>query len=322
MKPSIIVFAVLLSSCAAALAQTRVDAPASDRRQAMQAAAEALAVGRRAEAADMYRAIADRDQSVQALLQLARIQSGDGDAQGAIESLRRARALAPNSEEVLSALAQVSLATRALVPAILTLESLTRMCPTVAQYHYLLGVALMQAGEMIGATEMLERAEQLEAGRLLTLVALGLAYNNRKMYAEALTPLRRAVEIEPDNVEAVAALAEAEEGMGAEQPAESHARRALEQTPQHARANLVLGLVLMRKQRFEEARDAFLRAAAADPLLPRPHYQLSLAYARLEDHASSAKHREIYQQKLREFEARLQQLRANTGFGTGGGMRP
>ena len=58
----------------------------------------------------------------QALLQLARLQSGEGDAAGAASTLGRARALAPNAEEVLSAFAQVSLAARTPVPAIIALE--------------------------------------------------------------------------------------------------------------------------------------------------------------------------------------------------------
>jgi len=58
------------------------------------------------------------------------------------------------------------------------------MCPTVAQYPYLLGVALLQAGDMLGAVEPCSRTAA-RANRVLTLVALGLALNGRKMYAEA-----------------------------------------------------------------------------------------------------------------------------------------
>ena len=83
------------------------------------------------------------------------MQSGDGDAPGALDSLQKARALAPNSEEVLSALAQVALAARLPAPAAAALEALTRMCPEVAQYQYLLGVSLMTAGDAVRATEAL-----------------------------------------------------------------------------------------------------------------------------------------------------------------------
>ena len=63
------------------------------------------------------------------MLLLSRLQSEDGDAAGALDTLRKARALAPNSEEVLSAFAQMSLAAGAPIPAAVTLEALKRMSP-------------------------------------------------------------------------------------------------------------------------------------------------------------------------------------------------
>jgi tetratricopeptide (TPR) repeat protein len=260
-------------------------------------------------------------QSVKALLQLARHQSGQGDAAGALESLTRARVLAPNSEEVLSASAQMSLAVRAPVPAILALEPLTRMCPTVAEYPYLLGVALMQAGDMLAAVEPLRQAERLEPGRVLTLVALGLALNGRKLYAEAKPHLLRGLELDPDNVEAAAALAEAEDGLGELREAEAHAERALARANAHATANLVLGMVRMKQERYAEARDALEKAAVADPASPKAHYQLSLAYARLGDEAGARKQVELYRRKLREIEERVNQLRTATGLSGESGMR-
>ena len=47
--------------------------------------------------------------SVNELLQTARVHVQRGDRAAALDALRRARVLAPNSEEVLSALAQVAL---------------------------------------------------------------------------------------------------------------------------------------------------------------------------------------------------------------------
>lgn len=265
--------------------------------------------------------LGDRPESVKALLELARRQSTSGDRAGALQSLTKARILAPNSEDVLSAYAQMSLATRRPVPAILALDALARICPTVAQYHYLLGVALMQAGDMEAAAESLRQAERLEPEKALTLVALGIALNNRKLYGEARPFLARALERDPDSPDAAAALAEAEEGLGELDAADAHARRALAKASGHATANLVRGLVLMKRSQYAEARDALLAAAAADPGSPKVHYQLSLAYARLGDETASRKHVELYQQKLREMEERVKLLRSPTG-GAGPPPRP
>ena len=302
--------------------QRAAETAALDRDLALKLAGAEQAAGHPALAERQLRSAAERFESVEALLQLARLQSSRKDAVGALESLRRARALAPNAEDVLSASAQLSLAVRAPVPAILALEPLTRMCPTVAQYPYLLGVALMQAGDMLAAVEPLQKAERLEPGRALTLVALGLALNGRKMYGEAKTALVHALQIEPDNVEAVAALAEAEDGLGELADAEAHAQRALTAASGHPTANLVMGLIRMKQERYAEARDALERAVAGDPKSPKAHYQLSLAYARLGDEASARQHVELYQRRLAEIEERVKQLRTATGLSGGEGMRP
>ncbi|HUH07874.1 MAG TPA: hypothetical protein VML96_08705, partial [Egibacteraceae bacterium] len=108
---------LLLASAMLALpapaASQAPDTSAAARQRALAQATAALEAGRRAEAKALLAAAADRFESVQALLQLARLQSGEGDAAGALATLDRARVLAPNAEEVLSATAQVSLASRA-----------------------------------------------------------------------------------------------------------------------------------------------------------------------------------------------------------------
>jgi tetratricopeptide (TPR) repeat protein len=250
--------------------------------------------------------------SVRELLQTARRESQDGDAAGAFESLRRARALAPNSEDVLSAFAQVALSARLLAPAIATLESLTRMCPTVAQYGYLLGVALIEAGDMPAAVDSLEQANRLEPDRPRTLLALALALNNRKQYAEARRAALKSLELDADNVDTLATLAEAEAGTGDLQQADAHARRVLARSPTHHTANLVAGIVLMQQERYVEARDALEQAAAANPASAAVYYQLSLAYARLGDETRSRQNVERYRQTLRESEERIKALRAGT----------
>ena len=264
--------------------------------------------------------VVERFQSVQGLLQLSRLQSSRRDAAAALKTLDRALALAPNSEEVLAASAQLSLAVRAPARAIRALEPLLRMCPTVADYAYLLGVALIQAEDMPAAVDPLMAAERLEPRRPLTLVALGLALNGAKRHEEAKSSLLKALEMEPDNMEAVAALSEAEEGLGEDREAEAHARRTLERAPGHPTANLVLGMVRLKQERYPEAREALERAASAEFPSPKVHYQLSLAYARLGDEAAARRQVETYQRKLRENEERIRNLRLGTV--DGGGVSP
>jgi tetratricopeptide (TPR) repeat protein len=295
---------------AAAAPQARPAAPAAaNRERLLELAAAAQAQGKTAEAARQWRAAADRFGSVQARLQLARLALHGGDPAAALGDLRRALEQAPNSEEVLEAYAQVCLALRRPTPAIVAFESLARLNPTVAGHRYLLGVGLLQAGDFQRAVEELQQAEALDPQRTLTLIALGLAHNGMKRYEAGRAALERALAREPDNVEALAALAEAEEGGGDLAVAEGHAQRALAQAPGHATANLVRGMVLMKQERFADARQALARAVAAEPGSAKAHYQLSLACARLGDEPASRRHRELYQKALQEAEQRIKDLR-------------
>jgi tetratricopeptide (TPR) repeat protein len=291
--------------------------------KALQLAAAERAAGRLVEAERQLRAVADRFKSVRALLQLAEVQAQRKDQPGSLATLRQARALAPNSEDVLSAYATALLDSPTPDAAVPVLVALTRISPGVARYHYLEGRALFGAGDFPAAVASLQEASRLEADQAQapTLIALGRALNQQKLYTEAKPPLLRALSLAPEDVEAVAGLAEAEEGLGDLKDAEDQARRALALSAGDPTANLVVAMVRMKEEKFTEARDALLEAAAADPASAKIHYQLSLAYARLGDPASSEKHRALYDQCLKKARERVKQVRRITGFSLGG-MQP
>ena len=279
-----------------------------------------IADGHPALAEQQLRSVAQRYKSVQALMELARLQTRQKDAAGSLSTLGKARDLAPNSEDVLNAFAQVSLSVRAPVPALQVLEPLARMCPTTAQYQYMLGVGLMQVGDIQSSVAPLREADRLEPDRPSTLIALGLVLNTQRLYGDAKPYLLRALDLEPDNVDGVAALAESEEGLGELEAAETHALRALARASDHAIGNLALGMVRMKQERYEEACAALEKALVADPASPKAPYQLSLAWARRGDEAQSKKYLEIYRLRVRSIDMRLAEVRVKTGI-SGGGMQ-
>jgi tetratricopeptide (TPR) repeat protein len=252
------------------------------------------------------------------MVELARLETGRGDHAAALTSLRRALAIAPNSEQVLRAHAEVSLAAGAPIATVWSLEPLTRMHPTVVEYPYLLGAARLQVGDSAGAVEALERALALAPRRPRTLVALGLAYNNQKRFTEAAEALAQALRLQPENPEAVAALAQAAEGMDRLEEAEQHARRALARVENHPLALQVIGMVRMKQGRYAEARDLLLQALEVNPDSVKARYQLSLAYARLGDRVSSQRQLELYREALARLEEALIELSTRTGTGMSG----
>jgi tetratricopeptide (TPR) repeat protein len=285
-----------------------------DRAGLLKQAAVALQAGRTTDAVRLLRVAAEKHQSVQAYIQLARLQSRGGDVEAAMDSLAKARVIAPNSEDVLSAYAQLALAAKRPLPAVLTLEAMTRVYPTVAQYHYLLGVALMAVGDMPSATGALNEANRIEPNRPLTFLALGLTLNNRKMFVEAKPMLERSLELQPDDTDSIAALSETEAGLGELDRAAVLAQRVLERSPSNATANLVMGMVLLERRSYADARDWLLKAADADPDSPKMPYQLSLAYARLGDDANSRRYLDVYREKMRASEERLKALRSGSAL--------
>lgn len=247
--------------------------------------------------------------SVRSLLELARHRAAEEDLAGASAALRRALEAAPNSEEALSVYARVCLAARAPLPAVLALEPLGRMHPRVREYAYLLGVAWMQLGDMAAAVEALERAVALDPGHALSHTAMGLAFNQQKRYAEDRRALEEALRLAPDDLEALAALAESREGLGELEAAERLSRQVLERDPDHPTSLLVRGMVAMKQERYAEARQSLEAALAADPDSAKTHYQLSLACARLGDRDCAQRHLEGYRRVQEEVEQRLRQLR-------------
>lgn len=289
--------------------------------KALELAKSERAAGRGAVAEQQLRLAADRFKSVRALLQLAELQSERKNRAGALASLRQARTLAPNSEEVLSAYAEALLGSSTPDDSIPVLVALTRLCPMTARYHSLEGEALLRAGDSPAAAASLREALRLEPDQAPALIALGRALNRQKLYGDAKPLLLRALSLAPENVEAISSLAEAEEGLGELKDAEDHARRALARSADDPTANLVVAMVLMKQEAFAEARDALLKAAAADPQSSKVHYQLSLVYARLGDPVDSQKHLTLYDQSLKAAKERVSQVRRITGFSLGG-MQP
>ena len=252
------------------------------------------------------------------LIQQARMHAARGQHMEALERLTKARMAAPNSEAVLRSFAENSLAIDDPVAAMDALEALTRMHPTVARYPYLLGVARLQLGAMELSVEALRQSLELQPNEILTLIALGISYNAQKKYTEAREALVQSLELDPEKKEALAALAEAEEGLGELDEAEYHATRVLAQDGGHADANFVLGKVRMAQGRFAEARDYFLETITSNPNSSKAYYQLSLAFARLNDSEQSKKYRELYREAKEREEAFIVQMRTRAGMGVGG----
>ncbi len=260
--------------------------------------------------------------SVKALVDLARTQMRQKNAALALQTVAKALALAPNSEEVLLAHAEAALAARLPLKALPSLEALGRLAPTEARYRFLMGQALLMAGDAEAATPALEEAERLDPRDTATLVALGTALNRRSLFAEAKAVLLRASTLDPDAVAVLAARAEAEAGLGERDAAEARAERALARSSGDSTANLVLGEIRLRQERYAEARRALEKAAVADAESPVVQERLAAACEGSNDALGARRHRDLARQREKEREARVKEARRLVGYVASEGKEP
>jgi len=258
--------------------------------------------------------------SVKSLLKLVQLRIAEDDTDAALNYLDQARQLAPNSEEILSTYARIYLRLHSPMPAIMVLEPLVRMHPKEPDYSYLLGVARMQLADLSGAAEVLVQSLQLAPDRPLTLIAYGLVLNKQNEFIKAEEALEHAIELVPDNLEAIAAMAEAKVGLDELDTGMKFAQRVLASQPTHTTANLAMGVALMKKKQWSDAVTYLEAVSKADPDEAKAHYQLSLAYARLGDREHSKAERLLFQQAQDNVEENLAELQRRTGRGGKGGM--
>lgn len=265
-----------------------------ERDLALKLAVSAAGAGEIEVAAVQLTSLIERYDSVRARLLLARLRSATGDVDGALTLLDRARTIAPHAEDVLRAYARTAVAAGRPLASLGALEPLLRMSPRESEYVYLAGIARLRLGDAAGAAEVLRRVRELPGPRALPLAALGLALNQLENYDEAREVLHESLQLDPTGVEALAALAETEEGAGNLDEAAALAERALAQRDDHPVANVVAGMVGLKRGDLTTALERLTRAVQVSPDSPKAHYQLSLVHSRLGDREAARAHLERY----------------------------
>lgn len=226
------------------------------------------------------------------------------------EASTRALRFAPNSEEVLLLHTRIALAIGVESSAVRTVEPLVRMRPDVAEYQLLLGKVWRHRRRMGEASEAFLKAVEIDPGYEPAFLPLALALAHESRFGEAKSYFERHLASHPDDLDALAGLAEAEERLGEVEMAERRVADVLARDPRHARAQLVLGMLRIGGGDLAAARQALERAVAADPLLAKAHYQLSLACIRLGDRECAQQHQKLYARAQEGPEAGYVQLEA------------
>jgi Flp pilus assembly protein TadD len=144
-------------------------------------------------------------------------------------------------------------------------------------------------GEVDEAISILEDITLRVPDSAVTYVRLGITHQRRGDLNDARNAFRRAVEIQPDLVDAHHGLGSATMAMGNVAEALVHLHHAAELDPESAAVQNELGGALVSLRRFDEAAAAFERAAAAQPEWSVPVHNLSVIAFRRGDREAAAR---------------------------------
>lgn len=252
------------------------------------AALDALAAGdlRRAESVSRGRLEQD-PRSVEHLRLLGRALTLQSRFDEAEQVLRRALALRSEAAPLHEDLGEIQAMQRHFEDAVASFQTAIRLDPRLPLARKKLGQALGALGRSDEADAALEEWFEQDPGRLQVAVALDHLRAGRK--DEAIATLRKGLRENPDNVDALHALAQAYWG-DEERVSDIEAllRKATDLAPGLVQAWIMLGLLLHESDRFEEAIACYQRAAALDPDNPVAWSGLGAGYGQIGDMEKSA----------------------------------
>ncbi len=134
--------------------------------------------------------------------------------------------------------------------------------------------ALIALSACSSAAVRQEEAQLAKSSQINT--ELGLSYLRERDSERALGKLLRAIEQDPSNAKAHAAVAVAYESLGRPDKADGHYAKAVELDPQNSYARNAYGVYLCRTGKVDEALKHF-EAAVDNPLYPQPEVALTNA---------------------------------------------
>ena len=222
--------------------------------------------------------------SLNALQALSHLLAEQGKWDKSFELLAKARALAPDSPDVLRKFAAASLHSGHAADAADAAQELIKLRPDETEAIYLLGVAQLQNNEPEQARGTLEKYAKLRPTDPLALLALGMDQVNLRDFPAARASFEQCVLLDPAQVEAYYELGLISKDQGDAAAAIPYLEKAVSLKPDHARAQALLGQLYLSQRDYPKAQEHLTRAAELAPNAPDTHYQLGLLFARLNQH--------------------------------------
>ena len=235
----------------------------------------------------MREELARAPDSVDHLRLLGRALAMQSRASEAEEVVRRALALAPSRAALHEDLGGILAMQGRFEDAVSCFETALKSDPRLPFARKKLGEALAALGRGPEADKAFEGWFEQDSDRVYVAVALDHLQAGRR--AEGISNLRKAIKANPDNVDALYALAQAYRGNEQRNSdIEAMLRRVNEIAPAHVAAWALLGALLHETDRTEEAIACYLRVVELEPANVGGWSGLGAAYARIGNVAKGA----------------------------------
>ena len=183
----------------------------------------------------------------------------------------------PHPAETHYVLGVARLNTGDLIGATEELREALRVQPDLVEARMSLGTALYQIGDLDGASEAYHAALRTQPDLVQAHVNLATIHIVKREWAPARNELQVALQLQPDLVRAHYALGLVRYGLGDRRGAIEAYREALQLKPDYADAHYNLGLLLKLANQEGEAAQEFYAAALAG--MPKAQYFLGSAHA-------------------------------------------
>ncbi len=148
-----------------------------------------------------------------------------------------------------------------------------------ASDHVDLGMEYSEQGQFDEAIAEFQKALELEPDNVDAQRNLGTAYFDQGKWEKAVVAYERAIEIDPNWDEAYGELAAVYAKLGRLEEAVAAGEKAIELIPDEASAHLNLGVAYKNQGQIDKAIIEYEKAIELDPDLSMPHYNLGIIYS-------------------------------------------
>lgn len=233
------------------------------------------------------------------LLARAMLEAAKGNPVAALEALKQARQVAPDSATILSQFVVAAMRANQAGAAFGAAKDLLALKPDDAEFQYLYGAAALQNGNFGEAQKSLEDFVLQRPRDSRGCLALGLTLAALPDRIDAArNQLTRCLEIDPKNYEAKYQLGLSYKAQGETAKAVPLLEDAVKIAPGYAPALRDLGALYLQSNEEAKARIVLEKAVALDAADADTHFQLSRLYNLIGEKALARQHLETFQ-KLR-----------------------